>query len=160
MHKGIFHNFIINLIEGTLVFETSTGVLGVIVGMVFSQYFDVNVVSHNVLYTAMISISIGLLTMSSIIVNLVSAISLNTYRIASAANLVSKTSFASIIALLLSCCIALFLLVFDQSLIRILRYCLTGGWIGLIFGASIRSVLIGMRIITINLQSQFNTNNK
>jgi len=62
--------------------------------------------------------------------------------------------------LLVSCCIGLLLLIFDQSLIRIVRYCLVGGWGGLVFGASLRSVLLGMRILTINLQMHLNANDQ
>lgn len=158
MAKRLYSNFISRSIEGGGGLEASTGVLGVIVGLLFNLYFDVNIAEHNVLYNAMITISIGLVTMSAIIVNLAGALSLRTYRIASSAIVVSKMSFASIIALLVSCYIGLLLLVFDQSSIRIVRYCLVGGWGGLVFGASIRSVLLGMRILTVNLQKHFNAN--
>ena len=160
MAKRLYSNFISRLIEGGGGLEAFTGVLGVILGLVFNLYFDVNIAEHNVLYNAMVTVSIGLVTMSAIIVNLAGALSLRTYRIASSAILVSKMSFASIIALLVSCCIGLLLLVFDQSLIRIVRYCLAGGWGGLVFGASIRSVLLGMRILTISLQMHLNANDQ
>ena len=159
MAKKVYSDFISQLIEGGWL-EASTGVFGVILGLVFKLYFDVNIVAHDVFYNTMVRISIGLLTMSSIIVNLAGALSLRTHRIASSAIIVSKMSFAPIIALLVSCCIGLLLLVFDQSLIRIARYCLAGGWSGLVFGASIRSVLLGMRILTINLQTHLNANDQ
>jgi hypothetical protein len=159
MTKRFYSHFISRLIEGKWL-ESSTGVLGVILGLVFEIFLDVNIVDHNVLYSTMVRVSIGLLTMSSIIVNLAGALSLRTHRIASSAIIISKMSFAPIIALLVSCCIGFLLLVFDQSLIRIVRYCLAGGWCGLVFGASIRSVLLGMRILVVNLQTHLNANDQ
>ncbi len=149
-------NVVSHLIEGRGGLETSTGVLGVVAGLVFSRHYDVIVTDHSALYAAMVSVSIGLITMSAIIVNLAGSLSLRTYRIASSAILVSQMSFASIVALLASCCIGLFLLVFDQSLIRVVRYCLVSGWCGLVVGASMRSVLLGIRILTVNLQVHLN----
>ena len=74
MAKMLYSNFLDRLIEGGGGLEASTGVLGVILGLVFNLYFDVNIAEHNVLYNAMVTVSIGLMAMSSIVVNLAGAL--------------------------------------------------------------------------------------
>lgn len=153
-------NIIVLLIEGGVMFEVLMGILGMAGGLIFGKYYDITISEHIVFYNTMIRVSIGLVTMSAIIVNLLGAISLRTYRIASSSSKISKMSFASIIALLASCCIGLLLIVLDQSLDRIFRYILTGGWGGLVAGASLRSVLLGKKILAINIQMQLNEKDK
>lgn len=141
-------------VEGPGWLETTIGIVTACGAWLFGRYGDLDVRDHSALYGGMTTVSVGLMTVSAIVVNLSSALSLRTRRLAQSPGAVATASFAAVSALLTSTGVGLVLLAFDEAISRDVRYALVGIWVGLVIAASARSLALGRRILIATLRAR------
>ena len=141
-----------SLIEKPLLLEVLTSAMGAIGVLWVSQYFDLSIDNQEAIFLTQISVSIGLMSVSAIVVTLAATLSPKNQRMRAAVGQISGASFSSLGALLGGALVVLLLLGFSAELPRWLRYALEGFWIGTVLGSSIRIFVLGHRILVANLR--------
>jgi hypothetical protein len=143
-----------SIVEGAGASEVVFALLFGLAGYFLSIAFDIHIPNRAALYGTFVTISIGLMTVSAIVVNLAGAIIPATIRIQQAIDRIALASFVGLAALLGSAAVGVVLLAAEDLLGRAGRYAAAGVWLGLVFAASVRSLVLGKRILVANLRSK------